>query len=221
LARKLSGIRDQHAAVETLEKLQLKYKNKPLYQDIKSLILSIELTENKEESTRLIHEFKNDINSSFSRINTWEITSKGFDAISGGLRKTYTRGRNAMRQAFISPTAENYHEWRKRVKYHYYHLELLIPVWRRIVKAHTNEVHSLSEKLGYDHDLSLLSESLNSSSFKELDDKTNQKILDAVMKEQSKLRRDIGILGKKIYAEKPITLVTRYARWWDIWEKER
>ena len=219
LSRRLSGIRDQHAAVETLEKLKLKYKKKPLHQDIQSLISTIELKEDRAESLRLITEFKEEINSSFTRINNWEITSKGFDALSGGIRKTYNRGRIAMQQAFINPTAENYHEWRKRVKYHYYHLELLIPIWRKVVRSYTNEVHSLSEKLGYDHDLCLLADSLTNSKFQSIDDQTTQRILEAIMKEQEKLRRDIGILGKKIYAEKSAAIVNKLGSWWDIWEK--
>jgi CHAD domain-containing protein len=221
LARKLSLTRDQHASTETLRKLQKRFKNKSLHRDIDFLISKIELSEDITESNKLIKDFEKEISESFSRIKNWKVNTKGFDAIEGGLRKTYIRGRLAMREAFISPTSENYHEWRKRAKYHYYHLELLTPIWGKIMKAYTNEAHGLSELLGYDHDLCLLYENLNASDMPGVDEIINGKILEAISKEQSKLRNIISILGKKIYSEKPDVLLNRIGRWWSIWEKEK
>ena len=56
------------------------------------------------------------IDDALARTTTWTFERDGFDALSPGLRRIYRRGRKAMRAAREDPSAENLHEWRKRVK---------------------------------------------------------------------------------------------------------
>ena len=58
-------------------------------------------------------------------IDGWTLSEAGFDAVAGGLRKTYARGRRALDSAVEAPTSENFHEYRKRTKYTWYHVRLL------------------------------------------------------------------------------------------------
>ena len=57
-----------------------------------------------------------------------------------GLRKTYKRGRKAYRACReaqdldVAEGAETFHDWRKRVKYHGYHLRLTASVWPQEAK---------------------------------------------------------------------------------------
>ena len=48
----------------------------------------------------------------------------------------------AMDAAAKDPTADNFHEWRKRVKDHWYHSRLLWPVWQKPMKAFTSDASS-------------------------------------------------------------------------------
>ena len=65
-----------------------------------------------------------------------------------------------MRQAREDPTAEAMHEWRKRVKYHSYHLRLLEPVWPAMLKAQVGAAKRLEELLGDHHDLDVFMQTL-------------------------------------------------------------
>ncbi len=62
--------------------------------------------------------------------------------------------RSARRGA--SPAAENLHEWRKRVKDHWYNLTVLRDVWPPVMEPLAKAAHALSERLGEDHDLEVL-----------------------------------------------------------------
>jgi CHAD domain-containing protein len=58
------------------------------------------------------------------------------------------------------PTVENFHEWRKRVKYYRYQLKLLRDFWKPVMEALRREAVKLSDDLGDDHDLAVLVEYL-------------------------------------------------------------
>ena len=51
---------------------------------------------------------------------------------------------------------EDFHEWRKRVKYHWYHCRLLKNLYKPLMKARRDEAKHLADLLGDDHDLSML-----------------------------------------------------------------
>lgn len=84
------------------------------------------------------------------------IEGDGYGTALAGMRKTYARARAAMGAASDSPTPEAFHEWRKRVKYHCYHMRLLRESWPTIVRARQVEAEKLGESLGNHHDLGVL-----------------------------------------------------------------
>lgn len=86
-----------------------------------------------------------------------------FRALRGGLKRTYRRGRTGRKRAFAAPTTERLHEWRKRVKYHWYHVRLLQNVWPEPMKVRRRELKVLADLLGDDHDLAVLRQLLLSA----------------------------------------------------------
>ena len=85
-----------------------------------------------------------------ARIALWPELHDSFDTIAGGLLRTYRRGRRAMQNA---STAAEFHEWRKRAKEHWYHVQLLRDVWPEIMKPYAGILSDLSHALGDHHDL--------------------------------------------------------------------
>jgi hypothetical protein len=83
-----------------------------------------------------------------------------FSAVAGGLCKTYGRGRNALHAAYAEPSDESFHEFRKRAKYHWYHLRLLRRIWRDMLGVQREAADELSDLLGDDHDLAVLRNTL-------------------------------------------------------------
>jgi len=220
LAHNLSDARDRRVIIETLEKLGSLTKNKSHFDMFQDIIQKKEESNRLFNISKLVKEFELTIADSLKGIKNWQLEEKKFNSLKGGLGKTYRRGKNAMINTFQNPTTENYHEWRKRVKYHYFHLEFLIPVWENIISEHCNEVHRLSEMLGYDHDLCILKELINSDPKLIENSRARRIISDTIDVEQIDLRIKIKLLGKKVFAEKARQLLKRLEQYWDVWEKE-
>jgi len=147
----------------------------------------------------------------------WQVPADGFEAIEGGLRLTWHRGRRGRAAVARQASAAAVHEWRKRVKYHWYHARLLADCWRPVMDAWQREAHRLSEELGDAHDLSVLRRALatdveylqRSSMLREmleLLDRRHEQLVDSAL---------VG--GQRLYAEKPAAIARRLESYWDAW----
>lgn len=138
----------------------------------------------------------------------------GFTAVSGGLRKTYARARKAMESVQDDPTPERFHEWRKRVKYHWYHVRLLRDIWPEEMRARCNEAHRLSQLLGDHHNMAVLVEWLT----KDCEACANETIFSTFYGMIEKRMQEIELmawpLGGWLFAEKPKHMVRRFEAYW-------
>jgi hypothetical protein len=128
-AAKLSFVRDAAAILKTHDALIEFYSDQidtSAYLTIRKRFVAHKdkITHAKELRAKL-GRFRDAMTDAKARMGDWHIGGDGFDAIAGGLGKTYKRGRIALAEAAERPTAESIHEWRKRVKYHCYHARLL------------------------------------------------------------------------------------------------
>ncbi|CAN0515546.1 unnamed protein product, partial [Phaeothamnion confervicola] len=105
------------------------------------------------DMARRLEEFRTRMSTARSRVGRWRLSEDGFDAIEPGLARSYKAARRAMAAASKDTTADAIHDWRKRVKDHWYHAHLLTPVWPKQMKTSRIAARDLSELLGEHHDL--------------------------------------------------------------------
>lgn len=129
------------------------------------------------------------------------------------------QARSQGRQASVQKGAgSDFHEWRKRVKYHVHHAKLLRPLWPKVNKAWRKEAKALSDILGNDHDLVLL-DALLQTEYEELaSDQIRKRLQKVIRKEQQHLREQAWEIGQRLYAEKPKALKKRWKRYWHVWQ---
>ncbi|MDR5589820.1 CHAD domain-containing protein [Christiangramia sp. SM2212] len=221
LGREISDIRDFTAYLETLERLKLRY-GKYLY---KSFFNSVEkklLDERKNMTEELIRQdfFSGHLMSEFENISNdikqWPVRSNNIDIILPSIERVYQRGNDAMKVSFENPTTENFHEWRKRVKYLWYQLLLLQDTWPQFFETLEAEVHLLADFLGDDHDLMLFMNKVLSEDF-HLKDEEQKEMFEALIAEFSdQLRKDAEIKGKLIYAESPEDFRNRIGKYTQV-----
>ena len=84
--------------------------------------------ERPEDIDGKLRGFREAILAAGARARNWQLDDDGFEAISGGLCKSYRRARKALTEAQKTGSPEALHEWRKRAKYHWYHSRLLRPI---------------------------------------------------------------------------------------------
>lgn len=141
----------------------------------------------------------------------------GWGAVSGGLVRSYRRGRRAMRAAQKSPDAEAMHEWRKRSKDLWYQLRLLKQTSPGIVGGAAKDAHRLADALGDSHDLALLDIALCEIS----DDVTADlaPLSGLIDHRNAQLRTEAFGLGERLYAERPKVFGKRMHSYWRAWRR--
>jgi CHAD domain-containing protein len=144
----------------------------------------------------------------------------GFAAVKGGLAKTYARARLAMEKAYSNPSSGHFHQWRKRAKYHWYHIRLLRPVWKEPMEAWRDAASLLSDYLGDDHDLSVLRKTLLNAPDQFGSEHTIQAAVGLIGRRHVELRTKAKALGERLFAEKPKRFAARLSSYWGAWHAE-
>lgn len=155
-----------------------------------------------------------------ARAGAWRFNLQGFDAVAPGLAKVYGRGRREMAAVRRRPTDELFHDLRKRVKYHAYHVRLFAPTWPALLDAARDQTMELAEAIGSDHDLVVLRAMAAGEG--ELaqavaDRRVMVPFVMLIDRRRADLQRGIFELGTLVFAEPPETLVSRLRGYWDAW----
>lgn len=91
-----------------------------------------------------------------TRIDGWGVDGAPGAILRKGVKRTYKRARDAWRTAGAERVPDAYHAWRKRAKYHWYHMRLLANAKSANVSSSRIEaLHQLSSRLGDAHDLAV------------------------------------------------------------------
>jgi len=141
------------------------------------------------------------------RIASWPLLEDAFQTIAGGLRRIYRDGRRSMKTAH---SAEEIHEWRKEVKTHWYHAQLLQPIWPPVMKPYAEMLDKLSHFLGDHHDLHVLAERIGRKS---------PTVLRTAAARQKELEEKAAELGARIFAERPGAWLARMRNYWSTWRE--
>ena len=141
------------------------------------------------------------------RVDEWDVHRGAWPAVKSGLRRSYKKGRKAMRATFDQRSDENLHEWRKRTKDMRYQLELLEPLKTRRIKPLAKRADKLSELLGDDHDLAVLRGLLDNEFKKFVPDEAAEVLRALIDRRRLELQNSAVSLSKKLFAESPVKKV--------------
>ncbi len=223
-AEELSSVRDAQSIIECFDDLAEHYKNQtdiahfePVHRHLIDRRRAI--ADNTVELEDRLKKFRARMVEARGRVKAWKITAEGFDAIADGLMKTYKRGSKAFSKAYQKPSAKNFHEWRKRVKYHWYHCRLLREIWPEMLKVHRKTADDLADLLGDDHDLAVLKETLEKESQRFEDDEDLERIFTLIVERRTRLQHQARFLGEKLYAEKKKHIAKRFGSYWMSWRR--
>ena len=148
------------------------------------------------------------------RVQAWRLDASDFSLFEGGLKKIYRRGRAEMKAAGGNPNTENFHAWRKRVKYLWHHMQVLQPLWPAQMGAMGDECDRLADRIGEEHDLAVLMASPIVKEFVDASGTRADLLASIVSRERSRRRRAAIPLGDRIYAESPAHFVERVEGYW-------
>lgn len=224
-ARRLSTLRDAYSIIATWENLKAYFGNAideacfdSVGQQLRKREKLVIGKEGKAETE--LSRCLDMIQLGLDRVDSWMLASKRFEALRDGLQKTYGRGRAAMWGAIQHSTAENFHQWRKRTKYHWYHVRLLKPIWPKVFTARAEQAHRLSDLLGDEHDLAVLREAVARDSRDFGERRVVQVALGLIDQRRCDFQAEAESLGRRLYCEKPKQLGGRFQCSWRAWRAD-
>jgi CHAD domain-containing protein len=225
IARQLASARDSWVLVTSLDQMTTDHADQlpdGAYIAFRKVLSSqYEATLARERADdALIPQVLETLGSASTQIAQLPIQAEGFDALEGGLKRVYSLGRHAMKRSYAQPVPENFHEWRKRVKYLWHQVEILTPAQPAVLTHLAEEIHSLSDYLGDDHDLAVLRETAleYSEAFPSEADLDN--LLDFIDQKRLALEAQAQPLGEHLYCETPGVFTRRLKAYWTAWQDE-
>jgi CHAD domain-containing protein len=221
-ARRVAGLRDATVAIESFEALLASYGDEitvedlaPVWEGLVDRRAALVEQDGLEASLAAVREDLEDLR---ARIDRWKLDGDGFAVLAAGLGRTYRRGRDALDEVAADPTTAALHEWRKRVKYHRYHLELLHEAWPQVLRAHREQLHVLTDLLGEDHDLAVLRAVLHDGPDRFGGAEVVATCTALLDRRRAHLQADAVTLGRRCYAEPTDAFVERVGHYWETAE---
>lgn len=219
--RLLSDLRDTRARLETLDELEERLLDATDATTIAALRADLEARHQRAfdgvDAGALMARVTDELCSGVDALGEVEVATDGFPAVRGGLAKTYRRGRRLFAEAHVDSSVEVFHTWRKRVKYHRYHVDLLTALWPPLFEGWEDALHDLTDDLGLAHDVAVLDKVLVESPEILNDSVATQRIRAALQEASAGWRRDALSRGRRAFAETPEAMVDRVHVYWDAW----
>ncbi|WP_423823061.1 CHAD domain-containing protein [Salinisphaera sp. SPP-AMP-43] len=221
MARPLAGTRDDHVLVETFDKL-LDARSADI--DRRRYVgLRPKLVARREQGTteaigEQIEALKQDLSAADDAIRRLAFERKDFGAIRAGLEQTYQRGRDGWRDARQAPAATTLHEWRKQIKYHRYHCDLLSDLWPAPISSRESELHRLSDLLGDEHDLTVLGQTLLEADGLAM--ANQEQLLALINHRRTELKRAALPLGQRLFHPKRKAIGRHFQTCWKARQTE-
>jgi CHAD domain-containing protein len=222
--RRLSDDRDAGVAVETFDQLLASMGADAQLADLPAVRAALVerrdavVDEGFEERLTAV---RADLAAARERIASWEVDDQGFELVRGGLAKTYDRARDRMDDAYEEATSEAFHLWRKRVKYHRYHVRLLQGVWPVAFRARRTALHELTDLLGDDHDLAVLRDDLVAEPDRYGGVEPVATLCALLDRRRAELQAAAAPLGRRCFAEPTGSFVDRVGTYWEVARSER
>jgi len=155
-----------------------------------------------------------------TRAAGWSLRADGWDALAPGLTDSYARARRARKLAAAKPTTERHHDWRKRVKDHWYHTRLLRRIQPAELDPRSERARELSELLGHHHDLHVLEEALSVRPVAKRAPEAAKFLRRLARDGRVSLEERAQDLGRELQADEPAALASRWGEWWHAWRGE-
>jgi CHAD domain-containing protein len=220
----LSDLRDAEARIETFDALVADYGDAldgEAFGLVRRALCARRARERDSSASRAdavgrLERFRASLGRVRERAEGWSLEAEGYEAVRGGLKKTYGRARRALAAAYADGSTEAFHDWRKRVKYHGYHLRLLREVWRPATKMRRGQLDRLSDLLGDEHDLAVLRRHLLDHPVRGIDGPTAEALHGLVAARRARLRREALPLGQRLLAERPKAFARRLGAWFEV-----
>jgi CHAD domain-containing protein len=151
-----------------------------------------------------------------ARLEGWSPLRDRFRILGEGLEQIFHSGRRQLAAVHAHPSPEAFHDLRKRVKDHWYHVRLLRRIWPELMKPYAEVIEELSDALGDHHDLHVLQAAITAAPARFGTDRTVKPVLAAIEQRRDALQTQALRLATHVYAESPKAWRERMRTYWKV-----
>lgn len=138
-------------------------------------------------------------------------------ALADGYADNYRRARRGFAKAAADADPEHWHDWRKRVKYHWMHVRLLEAADPKAMKPRRDKAKRLADLLGDDHDLTVLQVLLEGEA--KLYGRKAAHVLELMDHRRREMRAAALQLGGELFEARPKEMARRLIGAWPAVEQ--
>ena len=206
--RRVSALRDATSVIEALDGIYDQYDDqlyKKTFGKFRDYLVSrqAQMASDQLDQKGILKLIGKNLSEKCGQIDHWPIAIQSFEDLSPSVIRVYKRGLKGYQRADEGGSTEDFHEWRKRVKYLRYQLDLLNLIWPNFLDCWEDELHELTNYLGDDHDLYNLHELVDENTDQFADPESAQLLKSLIHSKRSELQANALQLGKRLYALKP------------------
>jgi CHAD domain-containing protein len=213
--RPLSEVRDAHALLQAADDLAERSGDQAPPEAWATLHGELQRRERQVSGEALqsetVETILDALDEALRRVKKWQI-GRGFSALAPGLKQSCRRARTAFDAARAEPTTENLHEWRKRVKDLWHHLQIVQSISPDVLDDLTERVHHLGDLLGDDHDLAVLGGSLDEGAIS-----AGEGVRASIARRRAELQQEALRLGEELHRDRPKEFVELLEAYWHGW----
>ncbi len=220
LAGRMSGSRDDYVLLQCIENLARKRPeafNEDALRPIKKL-LSHRIKEATDQFNSQWGGFDHvikDLEEAEKRILHCCSLRNDFAAMERGLRRIYRRGYRYNRSGQRGESMEEFHEYRKNTKYLLHQIELISPVYPKVMNAYAASLRKHAEQLGDTRDLDRLNLFLEQIPEGTLHPAPMEDLQELIRVRKRKRLKKIFRRSSLLYAEKPKRFIQRLEAYWE------
>ena len=216
-ARGISGLRDAEVLRATLERIAAKAppEAEAALDHLRAALASHQQGTRAGGGTEALAAFRVAVQGALLRVPDWKLRGKALNPLEDGLATTWEKAKKRERQALRDPGPETIHEWRKRVKDHWYQARLLSPIWPEMMGPHADTADAIGEWLGEHHDIAVFLGRLQAEPLSGPDRDT---LTALARNRQEKLEKKAHEAATRLFAGTDRALLDRWGSWWKVWQ---
>jgi CHAD domain-containing protein len=214
--RALSPVRDAEALREAFDRLVAEAEPPDALAQVRARLIA-ECERGEPLSTTDGRRIQRQLHRLDERWQQAELPGRGWELLADNVRRAYRRSRRTATNITPRSSTVEFHELRKHIKQTQYQWEFLQPLWPARLAAELAQIESLTEDLGFHHDLCLLRDWLDRQPTHAYSTRVRRIVIKRLERRLRQLERAACRVAPRCFAETPKGVVQRLAAYWRLW----
>lgn len=220
LGKSLSGARDSYVLGQVFASLCDRYPAM-IHQTDQETVMKCLTGRMDRELARFTNEkggfdhIRKELDRGSGRVPQYCRLRNGFESVSRGIRRIYGRGRRYLSKVSRDFHMAEFHEYRKNTKYLLHQVEILQPLYPRVLKSYAKSIEKHAERMGITRDYHRLEVYLADEAGDSIGDGVKLLLLEKIRSHRENMLEKILSNASLIYAESPDAFIKRMGIYWD------